>query len=88
MELPRLAWPVLGLGCLIVACVFAAFWPQAQGAGASGLPYLVLRWGHMLVWLLLAISFFVRAGNSRSANMLALAALLVYLAFLAVRLRG
>ena len=55
--------------------------------------YLILRWSHAVVWLLLALSCFARASETLGgagivgmANILALLALVVYVAFMATLL--
>lgn len=82
LGVPWLGWGLLALG---LAVVWVVVWPADQAADASGLRYLSLRWGHAVVWLLLAGSCFARGMNlaTGAANLLALAALAVYLAFLA-----
>jgi hypothetical protein len=69
--------------CLAVAVVFALVAPKRQLAGTAGLRRFLLRWGHPLVWLLLALSFVWRAaGLAGLADPLAAAAGLTYVAFL------
>ena len=76
-------WALWGLAALALAAVWTVVWPADRAVGAVGLRFLLLRWGHAAVWLLLALSFFVRGmGAAGPANLLALAALAVYLAFL------
>ena len=82
-------WFVWGLLALVVAVIFTVIWPSGKVSGANNtgsLQYVILRWFHGLVWLLLAVSFFVRSGNnsasSGTANILALAALGVYIVFM------
>ncbi len=83
-------WPVLGGLCLAVAAVYTVVWPRPQDPTARARPawrHLVLRWCHALVWLLLALSCFVRLarslGGPATANILALLALVGYVIFLA-----
>lgn len=88
LGLPLFVWGGL---CLVVALVFTLFWPSGKvGADTTALRYFVLRWFHALVWLLLALSCFIRGaeilGGAGTANLVALAALPVYLAFLAALL--
>ncbi len=77
-------WFVWGLLCL-------ASW-KTSGQGERRLQYLILRWYHALVWVLLAVSFFLRSGKvlggSATANVLALLALGVYLIFMGTLLRS
>src|SRR6266540_2999045 len=90
---PWVAWGGL---CLVVAAVYAAVWPRPAtvGAGRTDPPRRrralrwrrrVLRWGHALVWLLLALSCFARPSPGLGApagNLLAALALIGYAVFL------
>jgi len=78
---------VWALPCAVVAVVYAVVWPASDvTAGTTATSYLILRWGHSATWVLLALSFVVRGStshwSSRIANLLAIAALLNYAAFL------
>lgn len=86
--------PLFGWGglCLIVAAIYAVFWPRSKAARVhSHRRHLILRWFHALVWVLLALAFFVRgsgaAGSYGLANITALIALAVYVVFLLALLR-
>src|SRR5437879_3935157 len=86
-------WFVWGMPALAVATVFVFVWPKSKSSGgARGLRYLVLRWFHPLVWVLIALSFFLRGGEvlggAAAANVLALLALGAYLVFMAALLRS
>ena len=86
LGLPLYAWGAL---CLLVALVFVVVAPGQQLAVSAGLRHALLRWGHPLVWALLGCSCFARgAGLPGPGNLLALAAGLLYVAFLAALLRG
>jgi hypothetical protein len=75
-------WAWAGL-CLAVAAVWVFVVPRPQLAGATGWRRFLLRWGHALVWLLLALSFGLRAaGQSGLADPVAAAGGLTYVAFL------
>ena len=82
LNLPYFAWSALAL---ILAVVWVYVGPHTKLTPTPGFHYFVLRWGHALTWLLLAISFFVR-GLSQSldgaANLIALAGGIIYLLFL------
>ncbi len=84
LGVPLVVW---GVVCLVIAAVFVFVWPHDRVADTSGLRYMLVRWGHALVWLLLASSCFVRVVLGRSgaglANNVAFAALIVYVSFLA-----
>lgn len=78
-----IAWVVwAGLALLPAAAFAIVAW---QAPAAPGVRGFVRRWGHGLVWLLLAASFALRAAvptASGAANAIALAAGGLYLAFL------
>lgn len=80
--LPSLVW--IGV-CLAVAVLYMFVWPQQKVSPDTALArYLVLRTFHALVWLLLAVSFWLRGlGGAAAANGVALSALLAYLVFIA-----
>ena len=83
----NIPWPIWGLGALVIAGVFAVFVPRADKVNAlQGVGFVIVRWFHSLVWLLLALSFFLRAVEnetiSRLANPLAALAGLTYLVYI------
>lgn len=84
LGVPLLFW---GLACLVVAAIWVMVWPAEQAAGAAGLRFFLIRWGHAITWVLLALMCFLRAAGSPAALAWAQpvgpAALFVYLAFLA-----
>lgn len=75
---------LIGSVCLVFAVVWFVVWPQDKAAGAVGLRFLTLRYGHALVWLLLAIAAFSSLVQPlhNLARPIALMALGVYLAFM------
>lgn len=74
---------VLGGGCLTIAAVFTFLVPQKPLQTATSLRRFLLRWGHALVWVLLASLCFARAlGWPGLGNVLGLGAGLMYAAFL------
>ena len=84
--LPWTLWGCLGL---IGAGVYVMLWPRPR-AGSLTQPrptwrHFILRWFHALVWVLLALSCFIRGtllpGGSGVANVLTLLGLAVYLVF-------
>jgi hypothetical protein len=83
LGIPFFVW---GLGCLVVAGIFAIFWPVQQAGGqTSGLRYLILRWAHTGVWVLLGFSCFARLLGERGtglANALGVLAGVVYVLFI------
>jgi len=79
-------WVLLGVGSVVVAGVYTFIWPRPEpGVRRSTSSRMVLRWGHAVVWLLLAVSCFMRAAGSevQVANLIAFAAGLLYIAFIA-----
>ncbi|MCC7358498.1 MAG: hypothetical protein IT317_03425 [Anaerolineales bacterium] len=73
----------IGAACWALAVVWALVWPRR--AGARGGRLAILRWAHALVWALLGAAAFVGAAGG-PAQLVALAALAVYLVFVAALL--
>ena len=85
LGLPWWLWSALAFG---LALLFTRVWPRERAAGRGRLGGLVLRWGHALVWLLLAAGFLLRGFNwAGPADLLSAAAGFCYLVFLAALLR-
>ncbi len=85
LGIPLTFW---GVGCLAIAGAYYWFWPQ-QGPQPLRVrttwQHLVLRYGHALVWVLLAGGCFAGAfGYGVLGIILALAAVPVYIVFLAM----
>ncbi len=57
LNIPYFAWTALAL---IVAGVFVYVWPHKAVTVTTGFRYFIIRWGHALTWVLLAVSFFLR----------------------------
>ena len=75
-------WLLASIGALVAAIAFAAGLgvPRQRPAGLRG---VVLRWGHMTVWLLLAGTFAaIAADRGGLAGFLGLLALICYIGFL------
>jgi hypothetical protein len=75
--------------CLALSLLYVRIWPRQKAVGLGrGARFLVLRWFHALVWLLLAIAVGVHAtsGNTAywAASAIALLALAVYVVFVVV----
>lgn len=89
LGIPLFVWGAL---CLVVAVLSAIVWPSRNVSSTTGLPYLILRWSHSAVWLLLALSCFLRATGIQwitgIANLLALGALALYIIFVMTLIRG
>lgn len=59
--MPDGIWPILGIGAVIIAGVFAVFVPRSADVYTlRGLTFIIVRWFHSGVWVLLALSFFMR----------------------------
>ena len=79
LGLPELAW---GGACLVLSLLSLVLWPSR--VKATGLASPVVRWGHSLVWALLAICLFGRTwapALGAALNILPLLAGLTYAAF-------
>jgi len=81
----NLPWFVWAGTALVIAVVYSFVWPEKAGTAAIGFRFFILRWGHTLTWILLAINFLLR-GLSPSlnglANLIALAGGVMYFLFL------
>lgn len=92
MQLLGLPLYVWGLACLALAIVWVIFWPHDRLTTTGGVQFVILRWFHALTWLLLAIAAFVAyfdlLGGRGSARLIAFAALIVYLIFMATLVRS
>lgn len=82
LGVPLLLW---GAICLAVALVWVFVWPAERAAGAGGLRFFLIRWGHTITWLCLAAMAFLRALGGPAlagvANLVGLAGLAAYLGF-------
>ena len=85
LNVPMVVWGVLALG---VAGVFAVvIYPSPEVVNAlDGPTFIIMRWFHSLVWVLLAASFFLRATGNPSfhgiANLLAAGGGITYAIYL------
>ena len=82
LNLPWFAWAVLSV---LIAVVYSVVWPHPAAPVSGGFRFFVLRWGHALTWLLLAVNFTLRGVDAKFngvANMMAAAAGLNYLLFM------
>lgn len=82
LNLPWFLWAVLAF---VVAVVYSFVWPHKNLTLNAGFHYFMLRWGHALAWVLLAVNFLLRGlepSLNELANIAALAGGLMYLLFL------
>lgn len=78
-------WFIWAAFALLVAIVYAFVWPQKTVVSATEFRLFIMRWGHTLTWLLLAINFILRGISpslNSTANWIALAGGLMYVLFL------
>lgn len=80
---PLLLWGTLSL---VLAIVWCFVWPKDKAAAVGRTRYAILRWGHTLVWLFLALAAFLTAldivGGASTARLVAFLGLITYLAFM------
>lgn len=82
LNFPYFAWTAIAL---LIAVIFAFVWPRKAVTTTTGFRYFLVRWGHALTWLLLAISFFLRGSGPElngGSSFFALAGGLTYLLFM------
>jgi len=82
LNIPYFAWTALAL---VIAGIFAYIWPHKAVTVTTGFRYFIIRWGHALTWLLLAISFFLRGLGPElngGSSFFALAGGVMYLLFM------
>ena len=82
LNLPYFAWSALAL---IVAVIFVYIWPHKAVTATTGFRYFVIRWGHALTWLFLAISFCLRGISpdlNGGSSFFAMAGGVMYLLFM------
>ena len=82
LGLPWFGWAGISL---VVAILYSFVWPRKRVSQNTGFRFFILRWGHALVWILLAINFMMRGFSpnlNRSADFIALAGGAIYLAFM------
>ena len=80
---PLVVWSLL---CFGIAVIWIYVWPSDRVVESIGARYLILRWAHFVVWVLLGFAALAAglnaAGGAKMAKTVALVALAVYLIFL------
>lgn len=82
LDIPYLVWTVLAF---TAASIFIFIWPRKAVTVTSGFRYFIIRWGHALTWLLLAVSFALRGLGPElngGASFFALAGGVMYFLFI------
>jgi hypothetical protein len=82
LNLPWFLWAALAL---IVAVIYSFVWPRKAVTVTTGFRFFILRWGHALTWILLAVNFVLRGIDpslNGAANWVALAGGVMYLLFM------
>ena len=82
LNLPWFVWAALAL---LVTILYSFVWPQKAAVAATGFRFFILRWGHALTWILLAINFLLRGFSpslNGAANLIALVGGLMYVLFM------
>ncbi|MCC7119503.1 MAG: hypothetical protein IT310_13345 [Anaerolineales bacterium] len=82
LGLPWLVWAGVAL---LIALVYSFFGIPKSAELAVGLRFFILRWGHALTWVLLAINFALRGAAPNLdglANVIAAAGGVMYLLFM------
>jgi hypothetical protein len=84
LDLPWFIWAGLAF---ILAIIWVFVGPHTKMQAAPGFRYFIVRWGHALTWLLLAVHFLLRGASpslNGVANMIAFAGGVIYLLFMAM----
>jgi hypothetical protein len=82
-------WLIFGLMALCIAGLYAVFVPKKDRVMAAvGWRFFVVRWVHSLIWIVLALSFFLRATPLAAyADPVALLGGILYVVFIVVFVR-
>lgn len=83
LGIPFLVWILL---CLMVAFIYSFIYPKIKSdKGNASLRQQILRWGHSLVWYILAVSFLLRMIDGVEevvADIVAWSGFVVYIVFI------
>ena len=96
MQLPRirddrvaLLLVIIATISLIVAVIYSFVWPRKAVTKTAGFRFFILRWGHALTWILLAINFILRGVGpdlNGASSFFALAGGVMYVLFVVMTL--
>lgn len=87
----NIPWAIWGIVALVIAGIFAVFVPRREKVyQLRGMTFIIARWFHSLVWLLLSLSFFIRdiPALGGLANPLAAVGGLTYLVYMVTLVRA
>lgn len=87
----NIPWAIWGLLALGIAVIFVIVVPRRQKVyELQGMTFIIVRWFHSLVWLLLSVSFFIRdiPALNGLANPLAALGGLTYLIYMVTLVRA
>ena len=82
LHLPYFAWAAIAL---MIALVFVYIWPHKNVTVTTGFRFFIIRWGHALTRVFLAVSFLLRGVGpdlNGVSSFFALAGGLMYLLFI------
>jgi hypothetical protein len=82
----NISWWILGSLALVVALIYAIYVPKSDLVNSTkGLQFVIVRWFHSLVWVILAISFYMRGSGQKElsawANPTTLSGGIIYIVF-------
>jgi len=69
----------------VVAIVYSFVWPHKAVIVSTSFRFFVIRWGHALTWLLIALNFLLRGISpslNGTANWIALTGGVIYFLFM------
>jgi len=81
----NISWFIWAGLAIVVAVIYSVIWPYKKAGKSIGFRYFIIRWGHALVWALLAINFILRGlfpAMNGFTNGVAMVGGLIYLLFI------
>jgi len=82
-----LQWFLWAGVALLIAIIYSFVWPKKVTVESTGFRWFVIRWGHAVTWILLAINFVMRGIGpdlNGGASFFALAGAVMYVLFIAM----